>query len=129
MILQASTHIFTILSSRTVNDSQAARYEVILYIHHHQGRPGLHDLQHHGELHDVSQEPGLYLGYPAIPAVNKLLFTHAPITRHVEDHEQVTHQLAVHLVGLAILIPEEGGADGGELVDVDGLVPAHNDCH
>ena len=62
------------------------------------------------------------LSDPAIPAVDKLLGAHTAITRHVEDHEEVTDLLAVHLVGLALLIPKECGADGSELVDVDGFV-------
>ena len=59
---------------------------------------------------------------PSIPAVDKLLGAHTAITGHVEDHEQVAYLLAVHLVGLALLIPEECGADGSKLVDVDGFV-------
>ena len=66
------------------------------------------------------------LSDPSIPAVDKLLLAHAAITGHVEDHEEVADLLAVHLVGLAILIPEECGADGSELIDVDGFVTDSN---
>ena len=63
-----------------------------------------------------------HLGDPAVPAVDKLLHAHTAVTGHVEDHEEVRHLLAVQGVGLTFLILEQSRAQGGELVNIDGLV-------
>ena len=54
------------------------------------------------------------------------LHAHAAVPGHIEDHEEVTDLLTVQLVWLSLLILEQSGAQGGELVDVDGLVPWKN---
>ena len=92
-----------------------------------------------------------YLFDPAVPAEDELLFAHAAVPGHVEDHEEVVDQGGVHpdtsitqhtqypvsryhgthatscvaplLVRLPLLIPEQRLADGRELVNVDGTVP------
>ena len=56
---------------------------------------------------------------------NDHLHAHAAVPGHIEDHEQVADLLTVQLVRLPLLILEQGGAEGGELVDVDGLVPGN----
>ena len=89
---------------------------------------------------------------PAVPAEDELLFAHAAVSGHVEDHEEVVDKGGVHpdtsitqhtqypesryhgthatscvaplLVRLPLLIPEQRLADGRELVNVDGAVPA-----
>ena len=72
-------YLLSVLGSRAVDDGQTAGDEVILDVHDDDGGPGADDLLD-----------------PAIPAVDKLLLAHAPVTRHVEDHEEITDHLGVH---------------------------------
>ena len=72
-------YLLSVLGSRAVDDGQTAGDEVILDVHDDDGGPGADDLLD-----------------PAIPAVDELLLAHAPVTRHVEDHEEITDHLGVH---------------------------------
>ena len=84
-----------------------------------------------------------YLFDPAVPAEDKLLFAHAAVPGHVEDHEEIRDLLGVHpgsgqgsgfvpregeiradlLVRLSFLISEERFTDSSKLIDVNGIVP------
>ena len=77
---------------------------------------------------------------PSIPAEDKLLSAHAPISRHIEDHKQIIDHGGIHsrekfeylfrklvsseytLVGFSFLISEESFADCSEFIDIDGVV-------
>lgn len=55
-----------------------------LDVHHHDGGLGLDNL-----------------GDPSVPAVDELLHAHRPVTRRVEDHEQVANLLTVKMIRLS----------------------------
>ena len=45
------------------------------------------------------------LGDPSVPAIDELLHAHGPVTRRVEDHEQVADLLTVKMIRLSWIIP------------------------